>query len=122
MIDIKLNMKIVPKQRPRVTRRGTFMPKAYVEQRKLLQARFRPFKKLEGELEMDCLFIFKKSKTNHLNKMSMPLGDCDNLIGSIMDAGEGVLYENDRQIVSIKAKKMWGTDDIVFINIKEAVI
>ena len=119
MINIKLPLRVIPKARPRVTKNGTHMPEAYRLQKKLLQYKLSGFNKLSGELEMDCLFIFKKAKGNAKNKYSMPVGDVDNLIGSIMDACEGVLYENDRCITDIKSKKMWGDEDLVFITVKE---
>ena len=119
MIQLKLPIKIIPKKRPIVTKNGTFMPKPYMEQRKLIQAKLGGFTKLNGELSMDCLFIFKQSKTNHKNKMSMPVGDVDGLIGSLMDACEGVLYDNDRCIVEINSKKMWGHEDMFIMTLKE---
>jgi len=119
MINIKLPLRVIPKQRPRVTNRGTYMPQPYLYQREYLRVKFRPFKKLEGEISLDCLFIFKRSKTMSKNKYSMPVPDTDNLIGSIMDAGEGVLYDNDRQITEHCSKKMWGDEDLVFITVKE---
>ena len=119
MIQTRFRLRVIPKARPIVTRFGARMPKAYVEQKKLLQLKLKPFKMLHGELSLDCMFVFKKSKTNAKNKMSMPVSDTDNLIGAIMDAGESILYENDRQIVEIHAKKIWGDDNWVFIELKE---
>ena len=116
---MKIDIKVIPKARPRVTLRGTYMPKPYMEQRKLIQAHLRGFKHISGELMMDCLFVFKKSKTNHKNKMSMPVGDVDGLIGSLMDACEGVLYDNDRCIVEINSKKIWGHEDMFIMTLKE---
>ncbi len=95
------------------------MPKAYVDQLKLLKVKLRGFKRLSGELSMECLFVFERKRTTHKNKHSAPLGDVDNLIGSIMDACEGVIYDNDRMITEIKSEKMWGDRDLVFVTIKE---
>ena len=119
MINIKLPLRVIPKKRPIVTKYGTRMPEAYKAQKQLLQLKLRGFNKLHGEIEMDCLFIFKKAKSNAKNKYSMPVGDVDNLIGAIMDACEGVLYENDRMVTEIASKKMWGEEDLVFITLKE---
>ena len=119
MINIKLPLRVIPKARPIVTKYGTRMPEAYKAQKQLLQLKLRGFNKLHGEIEMDCLFIFKKAKSNAKNKYSMPVSDCDNLIGSIMDACESVLYDNDRQITVLHSKKMWGDEDLVFITVKE---
>ena len=119
MIQTRFRLRVIPKARPIVTRFGTRMPKAYVEQKKLLQLKLKPFKMLHGELSLDCMFVFKKSKTNAKNKMSMPVGDVDGLIGSLMDACEGVLYDNDRCIVEINSRKMWGHEDMFIMTLKE---
>ena len=49
----------------------------------------------------------------------MPVPDCDNLIGAVMDACESILYDNDRMITELTSKKMWGEEDLVFITLKE---
>ncbi len=120
MISFKLPIKVIPKQRPRVTKRGTYMPSKYLAQREYIQAKIRGFKHLGNEcIKMDVLFVYKRSKTSAKNKYSMPVSDIDNLTGSILDACEGILFENDRQIVEIKAKKMYGDFDAVVVNFKE---
>jgi Holliday junction resolvase RusA-like endonuclease len=70
---------IVPKARPRATKRGTtYMPKNYVDNQKELIELFSqqaPEKPLE-KIKLDVMIYGKYPRR----------GDCDNITGSIMDA------------------------------------
>jgi Holliday junction resolvase RusA-like endonuclease len=110
--SLKLHVPIPPKSkaRPRVTMRGTFMPKDYMDWKK----RVRDFIKQSvglvhfgrGPLSMS-LVLYKTSF--HLTIESIAddhvylRGDVDNMAGGIMDAiqaakGETGLYDNDSQV------------------------
>ena len=87
-----LNLRCQTKQRPRVTRRGTFMPKAYVSWKQrfrdeLLAAYGRP-EVLESELVVAITASFKHKAR----------GDVDNYAGAVLDACNGLLYKDDRQV------------------------
>jgi len=123
MISIKLLIKPMPSPRPRVTKNITFMPKSYTEHKKLIQDKLHGFNHMGTvPLSAEYVFVFKRAKSSKKNKFSMPVGDCDNLIKTYQDAMEGILFENDRQIVEVCSKKMWGDSDSVSIKLKEILI
>lgn len=45
--------------------------------------------------------------------------DLDNLCKSVLDGMNGVVFEDDNQIVSLHAKKVWSTDPGVEVLVKE---
>ena len=63
----------VPKQRPRVTRNGTFMPMRYLNYQQEVVNAFNDLDPVDLPMHLHCLFI------------NFVRGDLDNLIGSIMD-------------------------------------
>ena len=110
----------MPSPRPRVYRDTTIMPKKYKEHKQFIALKARHFKPFGNvPLEVEFLFGFKASKTASKNKYSMPRGDVDNLCKTYLDALEGILYENDTLVVKVSARKMYSTDDFVFITMKE---
>lgn len=87
----------VPKKRPRVTRKGTFMPQDYVNYKSwvsLCASRVvkKPTKK---RVAISIHFQFEDRRW----------GDIDNLAGSILDAFNKVVYNDDRQVVALQASK-----------------
>ncbi len=55
----------------------------------------------------------KRKTTNMTVRPLTP--DCDNLAKNILDACEGVLYQNDKQIVIQRIVKLWGRAGEVYI-------
>lgn len=83
----------VPKARPRVTARGTFMPPGYMDWKQETAILLRKAHKappLEGILEVRVWIAATKK----------PRGDVDNLLGAVLDAGNGVVWVDDRTIGS----------------------
>jgi Holliday junction resolvase RusA-like endonuclease len=82
----------VPKKRPRVTRNGTYMPPGYMDwkQETAFQMRLaaRGAEPAVGLLRVEVLLVAKKK----------PRGDMDNLLGAVLDAGNGVLWQDDRLV------------------------
>ena len=75
---------------------------------------------------MSMEFIFKIPKSWSKKKkatayMEVPVGDIDNLCKGVMDALEGIAFVNDRQVVEITARKMYGEDDCVSVSLSETV-
>jgi len=119
MIQLKIKLKGMPSPRPRVTRHGTYMPQEYLEYKKYLQTYFSVFKPFSiVPLRLELLFVFKTPKSSR-NKYPMQRGDVDNYAKSVMDAMEGILFENDTQITELESRKMYGDDDLIFITLKE---
>ena len=47
--------------------------------------------------------------------------DLDNLIKAVLDALNGIAWEDDAQVIRITAKKMYSTDPYVFLKVYESV-
>jgi Holliday junction resolvase RusA-like endonuclease len=99
----------VPKPRPIVTSRGTFMPKGYTAF-KADVAEFIQLKHLdvghdgplicEFEFDTDRTYVTVKTIPTGYARAVHVKGDIDNLQGGIMDAMEdGGVFLNDRQVM-----------------------
>jgi len=122
-IYIKIRPKAAP--RPRVTRNGTYNPKAYTDYKKIIALVSRAkFKKSEIAVSMHLDFFFKIPKSwSKAKKADIPYHtskpDVDNLIKSIKDALNGVAYRDDSQVVQVFARKQYADEDGVLIQLKE---
>ena len=69
---------------------------------------------LEGPLEVHLLFVFEMPKSRHRKTMPRPrewyVGqkDIDNMAKAVLDAGNGVLWIDDRQVARIHAEAIVG--------------
>jgi len=113
--------------RARVTRWATYFPKKY-------QAFRDEFKELlEGyDVEpTDALLYVKldffvqipkswsKKKTLEKDgKLCDNNADIDNYVKAALDSLEGKYYDNDKQIVMIRARKYWSTDGRITFNME----
>ena len=93
----------VPCPRPRVSRKGTYYPKRYTDWLSGAKALLRDAcvrqnkgKLIEGHLSMTMYFTGAAANV-----------DTDNLIKACLDAGQGQVYENDRQVKHVEA---WNKD------------
>ena len=60
----------------------------------------------------------KEDKANRkINFLKRP--DLDNLIKSVLDALNNVAYEDDKQIVSIRADKSYADKDFIYLEIRQ---
>ena len=93
-----------------------YTPKAMAAHQELVRshALLAGARKMEGPLKMTLAFIFMPPQTWSQKKQDLALGDglwptgrpdLDNLVKEIKDALNGVLYEDDAQIVSLDATK-----------------
>ena len=48
--------------------------------------------------------------------------DLDNIVKSVTDGMNGIVFKDDSQIVSIHAKKVWGTTGMVEVLVKEDIL
>ncbi len=76
----------------------------------------------ESAIESRIAFVLQmpetwsEKKCKAMNLTVRPLTpDCDNLAKNILDACEGVLYRNDKQIVIQRIVKLWGEAGAVYI-------
>lgn len=109
----------IPKGRPRMSRSGhAFTPAKTrkAEQAFQLQAnRHKPEQPLLGNIKIELAFNFaipksytkKKKEMALLGVMPVSRADLDNLIKMVCDAMNKVFFKDDRQIVSIRAEKLY---------------
>ena len=62
-------------------------------------SRFRKERLIKGDVAVKMVFWLKEGKGNNDRK------DLDNLIKTVLDALSGTIYEDDKQVVEIRAKK-----------------
>ena len=128
---IFLNIRPFSKERPRVTRRGTFMTGKYSERKKLLTAlylasRYRNIDFKGKPIHLKLIFCFKVPKSWTKKMKSAPdhrriVHDIDNLSGGVMDALNGIAWNDDKDIVSLTAEKRYCEEDGISIQIKEKI-
>ena len=90
-------MRCVPKERPRrVTKNGktwTYMNTSYVTWKKDFAASLRA--------QAPILLAGNLSLTATISIPDNRRGDLDNMIGSILDAAQGILFTNDKQFTEL---------------------
>ena len=124
MISFIIPGKPQPKQRPRVTIKGTYTPQATVDYERLVGWQCRSVHKgkpLTTALKLTVRVFIKLPKRTVKEKgdwhTSRP--DLDNVIKAITDSLNGIAYEDDSQIVKIEATKQWASEDYVIVEIEE---
>ncbi len=121
-------MKPFSKERPRVTKKGTFMTGKYSERKKLLTAlylasRYRNIDFKDKPIHLKLVFCFKVPKTWTKKMKAAPdhrriVHDIDNLSGGVMDALNGTAWKDDKDIVSLTAEKRYGEEDGIWLDIE----
>ena len=109
----------VPASRPRVTKWGTYFPKKYRGFRDELEALLDSYSltpnsellyvKVDFHVQMAKSWS-KKKKAEKDGKYCDNNADIDNYIKAVLDAAEGRYYNNDKQIVMIRARKFWALE------------
>jgi len=113
------NIAPVPASRPRVTRWSTFYPKKYTAFRQelgvlldsycLTPSQDLLYVKLDFHVQIPKSWS-KKKKAEKDTRFCDNNMDVDNLCKAVLDSCEGHYYENDKQIVMIRARKFWSLD------------
>ena len=104
------------KQRPRVTRYGTYTPKETIFYENLVKTEYERQcgTVLEGSLKATIRAYFEVPKRTSKKKRAMMIAgkigrtqkpDCDNLAKSILDALNSVAYRDDSQVVELHVSK-----------------
>jgi len=118
----------VPASRPRVSRWSTYYPKKYTKFKKDMEAltseiEITPSEKLVSvELEFRIMMpkSFSKKKRQGLNNTYCSNNsDIDNYIKAILDSLNGVFYIDDKQVVEIFARKIYGDEGYILYKQKE---
>jgi len=111
---------LMPSPRPRVTRNGTYMPKKYTKLKDTIRYTamcLKPFERVPLKVTIEA--TYKAPKSVNRRKYHMPLGDVDNLAKTVLDALNGVLFEDDTQVVDLRVKKRYGDEDSFTVTIEE---
>lgn len=115
----------IPKGRPRFYGNHAVTPPKTREYEKLIREQWT-HGMMNGPLHVTTVFTFKVpksySKKKHAELIGMPKTtkpDLDNLVKAVLDALNGVAYEDDSNICGTVALKKYGEEDEVFIMIEE---
>ena len=113
------NIAPVPASRPRVTRWSTFYPKKYTAFRQelgvlldgycLTPSQDLLYVKLDFHVQIPKPWS-KKKKAEKDTRFCDNNADVDNYIKAVLDSAEGRYYNNDKQVVMIRARKFWSLD------------
>lgn len=120
------------KQRPRVTKHGTYTPKKTVNYENLVQLAFineyKHHKPIEGPIKMNIRAYFqipqsaskaKKTSMERNNIRPTKRPDWDNVGKIITDALNGLAYQDDKQIVSCTVEKYYSSVPRVLVELEE---
>ena len=126
MINIFYPVKPKSSPRQRVTKNVTYMPKDYTYWKNGLKllAKTKIKNPLESDIYLKIDFFFEIPKSWSKTKKEQAKWhnikpDIDNLIKSVMDSFNGVVYKDDGQVVSIQARKQYANFTGVKIEIEE---
>jgi Holliday junction resolvase RusA-like endonuclease len=104
----QINLDPVPCPRPRVGKFGTYYPAKYSRWRKDFHRELRrvvgdktPF---NSQLTVSLWFFAKKPKST---KLSHPKPDIDNFVKAVFDGCNGIVWNDDSQVVMVDASKHW---------------
>jgi len=127
MINIFIDIQPLPAPRPRFTRfRATYNPQKYTDYKE--QIAFLAKEKVktpfvnEVALHLDFFFKYPKcwgAKKKQSISWHTTKPDLDNLIKSILDALNKVAFLDDKQVVSIQARKQYAASSGVKIELIE---
>jgi len=116
-VELILDIDPVACPRPRVGKHGTYYPKRYTqfkEEMTVLLLRSNSLRKLEGKVQMDVWFKMpmpkswsKAKRTTCFDTWHTQKPDLDNLVKSLLDCLNGRLFEDDSQVCSLHARKIW---------------
>lgn len=104
---LTLPIEPLPCPRPRVGRHGAYYPARYrkwkVKFRKLVLAAF-PDVPIRGPVTAVILLFARRPRKTRL---AWPKPDVDNYAKSVMDGCNGVVWEDDSQVVTLRVHKAW---------------
>jgi len=132
-VIIKILGRPVGKGRPKFSRMGNFVktytPKETVEYENLVRLSWMntpDAKKLDGKIRATVLAYFKipksVSKKKHAEMLDAPYAskpDTDNIAKSILDALNGIAYDDDSQIVELHVYKTYSDDEYAVLELEE---
>ena len=110
-VEFDVPGKVVGSARPRVTKRGTYIPKATRDYRKSVLAAFLGAggRRLEGPLSVRITVRRALPKSRPKKVESEPdtfKPDVDNIAKNVLDALNGHAWDDDSQVVELSVRKM----------------
>ncbi|EGQ3411892.1 RusA family crossover junction endodeoxyribonuclease, partial [Staphylococcus pseudintermedius] len=103
----------------------TYMPTHYTKHKKFIADQM-PDLKSEKDIKLTAEFYFpplkswsKKKLTAMLTRYKNTKPDLDNLLKTVLDAGNGKLWNDDNQIVEIRTFKKWSETARTVLIIEE---
>ena len=136
MITFVVEGPAVPKQRPRISGRTAYTPKKTRDYEERVRTAFRSSYYgfvpvfLKDTPVRACIEVIQQipkswSNTKHLKAERDELvptsrnGDLDNIAKSILDALNGLVYQDDCQISTLMVTKRYGADPYVVVRMEE---
>lgn len=132
MMEFCVDIRPHGKERPRMGKWGTYTPKKTIDNEKAISLAFRS----SGLQKMDCEYIkvhiiaiFSPNKSETKKKREEQLQgipytkkpDIDNIFKEVLDALNGVAWNDDANVVSLSGVKKYGEKDKLVIQIGEYV-
>ena len=123
MRQISIDVVPVPWARPRASRNGGYFTaprqnkfKAEVTQSMRLLWDDKPW---QGAISLSMIITIERPKSVKSNKRPWPAvkPDLDNFAKGILDCGNGVIWEDDAQIVQLSLQKQYGPKPGVWIGV-----
>ena len=132
-MDFTINIIPVAKARPRFFARGKYFgaytpkkTKDYEQEVALKCLSYKPPVPLSSALKVILDFgmpipksFSKKKRQAIINEHHTKTPDCDNIIKGVLDSLNGIFFEDDKQIISISAKKYYADTPFIRIQILE---
>lgn len=137
-IEFSVPGKPQPKQRPRVVSRGGFAraytPKQTKDYEALVKecflSAYPQHEPTESAVRMDILIAVAPTKSTSKKKAAEMLkgdvfpintSDVDNIAKSVLDSLNGVLYNDDKQVIDLRVKKQYAEAHGIIIKAEIAV-
>jgi Holliday junction resolvase RusA-like endonuclease len=122
IIQIIIPGRIQPKERPRFdSRHGrVYTPKATRNSNNLIAwhaRKVRPAEPFIGPVDVRIVFVLPKTKKNR-SVYATSRTDLDNLVKTVCDALNRIIWKDDAQVVSLSAYKTRGDDPRTEITVK----
>lgn len=129
-MEFEVNIRPHGKQRPRVCKNGiTFTPKKTLDNEKLIRLAFIQSKcsKLEGNLNVEITAIFAPNKSETKKNKALQITgipynkkpDIDNICKEVLDALNGMAWNDDASVVKMSGEKIYGSEDKLKIKIDQ---
>lgn len=119
--NLEINIRPIPKARPRLSKFAIYTPKKTADYEKLISFEWKRRYKdliLKKAVKLDLLFCFKKAKSCKKDYHTQR-PDIDNLEKAILDGLNKTAFEDDCQVVEMKSKKVFSDTDKILITVTE---